>query len=156
MDTAAEKGIALHIGKGIVHPAHIPFEGKAQAVIFGGSRYLWKSCRLLGDGNNAGIFRRDPAVHLLQQGDRLQVVFAAFLVGEPFPFLPSIVQIEHGSHSVYPQPIDMVVVDPIDGGRDKKAPYLGAAVIEDHGAPVGMFPFPGIGVFVTGFPIKIP
>ena len=45
----SEIRIGFHIFKEIMHPAHVPFVGKAQAVFLWRPGYLWKCCGFLGD-----------------------------------------------------------------------------------------------------------
>ena len=94
MVEAAEIGVQAHVIYSVVHKAHIPLEGEAQASVFHSAGYQGESGGLLGDGDGAGVVMEHSAVHLLQEGYGLQVGVAAILIGGEVA-APSIVQIQH-------------------------------------------------------------
>ena len=49
----------------------------------------------------------------------------------------------------------MVFFDPVQGVCNEEILYFILPVVEDFGPPVGMFPFPGICIFIQGLSVKI-
>jgi hypothetical protein len=133
---AAEHRILLDVGQGVVHPAHVPFHAETQAAHVGGAGHHGPGGGFLGDGEGAGEALVDHGVHLAQEVDGFQVFPAAVLVGQPFAILAGVVQVEHGSHGVHAQAVQVELGHPVVGAGEEEAFHLAAAVIEDVGAPV--------------------
>ena len=64
------------------------------------------------------------------------------------PFFAAVVEVQHRSHRVDAQSVDVVLVQPEQRVGDQEIADFVAAVIEDHRAPVGMLALPRILVFV--------
>ena len=79
----------------------------------------------------------------LNEGDKNA---AAEDVGNPFPCLPGIIQIEHRGDGVDAKAVDMIMLEPEEGVAEEEVSDLGAAVIEDLGPPVAMLAHPRVGV----------
>ena len=56
--------------------------------------------------------------------------------------------------TVHTQPVDMVFLQPEQGAREEKVRHLPAAVVEDQGPPVPVFPLPRVRVLVKVRPIE--
>src|SRR5215831_14090892 len=99
------------------------------------------------------------AVHvgnqLLQQTDSLQVLVATVFVGDPLALLAGVVEIEHGSDSVHPQAVGMILVEPEQRAGDEEAPHFIAAVVKDMRTPLGMEALARVGMFVEMGAIKV-
>ena len=76
-------------------------------------------------------------------------------LGSHSPGLPGVVEVEHGGHGVDPQPVDVVVRQPVLGRRGEKAAHLVAAVVEDQALPVGMEAEAGVGVLEQVRPVEL-
>ena len=68
--------------------------------------------------------------------------------GHPLAGLPRVVEVEHRRHRVDPEAVDVELVDPVQGVGDEEVADLGAAVVEDERAPVGVLALAGVGVLV--------
>ncbi len=92
---------------------------------------------------------------MLEKLDSLQVFIVPILVGHPVPGAASVIQIQHGGDSIYPQAVDMILLDPVDGIGNKEVGNLMLPVIKHLGAPVRMLPFPGVRILVQRLAVKI-
>ena len=64
------------------------------------------------------------------------------------PGCARIIQIQHGSHGVHAQPVNVIFVQPEKRVRQQKILHFRAAVIENQRAPIGMRALARIGVLV--------
>ena len=85
----------------------------------------------------------------------LQIFMAAEFVGDPLPRLFAIVEIQHGGNGVDTQPVDMVLVRPIQSVCDQKVGYLMLAIVKYFSSPVRMLSLAGIGIFIGGSSVEI-
>jgi len=76
-------------------------------------------------------------------------------IGNPFSLVPRIIQIEHGSYGVDPEPVDVVAVEPEQGTADQERSDLVAAVVEDVAFPFGMEALLGVGMLEQIGPIEV-
>ena len=153
-----EIGVQLDIVEDVVHPAHVPLQVEAQTALQTALSHRvghpGPGGGLLGDHHNVGVGHKDVAVELLEEVHRLQILMAAEHVGGPLAPLPAVVQIEHGGHRVHPQAVHMVLLQPEQRGGEQEGAHLVAGVVEYPGAPVGVFPLPGVGILVAGLSVK--
>ncbi|CPU29324.1 Uncharacterised protein [Mycobacteroides abscessus] len=80
---ATVDGIATQVPQGVVHPAHIPFHGKAKAAKAGCASNAGPRGGLLGHGDDPGMQLVHRGVHLLQELDGLEVLAAPVDVRSP-------------------------------------------------------------------------
>ena len=73
---------------------------------------------------------------------------AAVGVRRPLALLAGVVEVEHRGHGVHPQPVDVVLLQPVQRVGDQEVAHLGAAVVEDQRAPVRVLAAARIGVLV--------
>ena len=137
--------VLFDVGQRVVHPAHRPLVGKAQAVGRGGGDTSVVGA-LLGDNHGAGHPVGHHIIQALEEGRRLQVLVAAEHIGNPVGARE--VQVEHRGHRVHPQAVDVVFLQPAQRRADQEHHDLVAAIIEDVGVPVVVKAAPGVGVFV--------
>ena len=102
-----------------------------------------------------GVTAQNRIVELAQECHGLKVLLAAVLVGLPLALLTVVVQIEHGSHSVHTQAVDVVLLQPVERAGDEEALHLAAAKVEHHRAPLFVLAALGVRVFVAGFAIEV-
>ncbi len=133
-----------HVLQGVVHPPHVPLQAEAEAAeaagahVVGGAGDAVPGGGLLGDGDDAGAAAVDGGVHLLEEGDGVQVLPAAIGVGGPFAGLAGVVEVEHGGDGVHAQAVDVELLAPVHGIGDEEVADLLAAVVELQGSPVGV------------------
>jgi len=87
-------------------------------------------------------------VGLPQEGDGLEVLVAAVLVGDPVPFLARIVEVEHRGDRIDAQAVDVKLVEPEKAVGDEEVANLGAAEVVDQGVPVAVEALARVGVLV--------
>ena len=110
---ASEIRVELHIIKKIMHPAHIPFQAEAKTAV------LWLAChlrprrRFLSDHHYARISSADDAVQMTEKLDRLQIFVFSVFIRHPLSIRASVIQIQHRSHSVYAQTVDVEMLHPV-------------------------------------------
>ena len=115
MMVAPMDGVLFHVLQRVVHPAHVPLEGEAQAAGVGGVRDHRPGSGLLGGGDGAGAFAVGEFVEALQERGGFEVLVAAVHVRLPFAVLARVVQVEHGSHGVHAQPVEVELLHPVQG-----------------------------------------
>ena len=71
--------------QGVVHPAHIPFEGKSEPSGLSGSGHRGPGGGLLDVGGGAAPMQND--IEMTQEFDGLQVLVTAVLIGHPLALL---------------------------------------------------------------------
>ena len=138
-----------------MHPPHVPLEGKAQSVLFGMLRHLWPGGGFLSDDKGSVVAPLDHCVQVLEELYGFQVLVAAMYVGDPLALLTSVIQVQHGRHSVHPETVHMVLLHPVECIADEEVLDLVLAVIKYLGAPVRVFPLPGVRIFKKGFAVKV-
>src|SRR5690606_13877632 len=127
-----------------MHPSHHPFHTEAKAPAIHGPTHARPGGGLFRDGLHIREIPIYSLIQFLQETDGLQIFAATVLIGYPFSFLAGIVEVKHGSHRVYPQPIYMVPIQPKYGIADQKRTHLIATVVENIRAPIGMKSLPWI------------
>src|SRR6185369_16248100 len=91
---------------------------------------------LLGNRLGVGIVAIDGEVELLQELDSVEVLVAAEFVRNPFAGFSSVVEIQHGRDCIYPQSVDVILLEPEQGTAAEKIPDLGAPVVEYGAIPL--------------------
>ena len=89
-----------------------------------------------------------------QEVDGLEILASAKLVGNPFSLLARVIEIQHRSHGIHAQSIDMIFVEPEHGARHQKTAHLAAPVVEDESFPIGMKALPRVGMFEQMRPVE--
>ena len=70
------------------------------------------------------------------------------MFGRPAALGARVVQVEHRRHRVHPQAVDVELLEPVQRVGDQEVAHLGAAEVEDVGAPVELLAAAGVGVLV--------
>ena len=81
----------------------------------------------------------------MQESDGVEVLSTTVAVRHPSPGRPRVVEVEHARHGVHPQPVDVELVEPVEGIGDEEVAHLVAPIVEDIGTPVGVLPLTGVG-----------
>ena len=143
------------VAEQVVHPAHVPFHGEAQAAPLHRARHAVPAGRLLGDHMHVGEGGGDGAVQVAQEGDGVGVLVTAIGVGHPFPWLAAKVEVEHGGHGVHPQAVEVVVLQPEKCVADEEVAHLITAIVEHQALPLRVVAAPGVGVFVQSRAVEL-
>ena len=137
-----------------MHPAHVPLHGEAQAVQIDGPRNAGERGGFLGDGEGAGHAVRQ-LVEAPQKIDGFQILVAAVLIGNPLAGLARVIEVQHRSHGVHAQAVDVIFLQPEQRVRNQERAHFVAAVIEDQGAPVAVLALARIGMLVERGAVEI-
>jgi len=137
-----------HVAQRVVHPPHVPFEPEAEPADIDRPRHHRPGGRFLGRGRRAGRFPEHQLVHPPQKGDRVEVLAAAEHVGDPFPRIAAVIEIQHRGDRIDPDPVDMILAHPVECARQQEIRDLAATVIVDQRVPVAVQPLPRIGMLV--------
>ncbi len=130
--------LAPEIAQRVVHPAHVPLEGKTEPAEIRRARDLRPGGGFLGDGHDAGKFRVRDVVEFFQEFDGLQIFAAAKLVRDPFAFLARIIEVKHRGDGVHAQAVNVKTLAPEERVGDEKIGNFVPAIIEDQRAPILM------------------
>ena len=116
--------VKLHIFQEIVHPAHIPLEGKSKTVIFNILRNTRPCSGFLRNYHCSVISSTDEGIQMFKEPDGLQIFLAAIFVRHPLTVLFSIIQIQHGCHRIHTKTIYMIFIEPEQRIGNQEIPYL--------------------------------
>ena len=151
--------IQAHVVQRIVHPAHIPFEVKAQTaagqVGRGRAAHAGKSGGLFGNHQRTGALHAHQVVEAAQKIHGFQVFAPAMAVGNPLARRTAVIAVKHGSHGIHPQAVNTKTLQPIKGVADQKVAHLGAAEVVDQRIPVLVETLFRVGIFVQVRAIEI-
>src|SRR5881394_3763725 len=96
----AMNGVSLEIAKSIVHPTHVPLEGKAEAAQVRRASHLWPGGRLFRNRHDTGELGVGDMVEFSQEFDGFEVFPTAVLVGNPFALASGVIEVKHGGDGV--------------------------------------------------------
>ncbi|CAB4849559.1 unannotated protein [freshwater metagenome] len=103
---------------------------------------------LLSNHHRGGDLSLHDGVEFLQEGDGVEVLATAVAIRDPAAGRARVVEIQHAGDRVDAQSVDVELVEPIQRVGDQKVAHLGAPVVEDVRAPVGVLTLTRVGVFV--------
>src|SRR5712664_4017333 len=86
--------VERHVAQCVVHPAHVPFETKAEPADIGRARHHWPSGRFLRDRRRP-CFSENQLVRSPQERDRFEVFTSAKHIWDPFSLAAAVVEIKH-------------------------------------------------------------
>ena len=132
----AIKRIERDVAQRIVHPAHVPFQIESQAAKIDGTRNRGPCRRFLRDRQRARMALVQHFIQPLDEGDGLQVLAAAQLIGNPLACFAGIIEVQHRGHGIHAQAVDVILVDPEKRVRQQEILHFVAAVVEDERAPI--------------------
>ena len=154
VSTLAEQRIHGHIFQEIVHPAHIPLIIKSETASVHIACHHRISRRFLGYHLNIRVAFLHNRIEMFQKFNGFQILLAAINIRAPFTILSSIVQIEHRSHRIHTQSVNVILFNPIQCiGNEEVADFL-TSVIKDQCSPVRMFASLRIRIFIERLPVK--
>ncbi|MNO91649.1 hypothetical protein D3C76_832010 [compost metagenome] len=147
--------VLLNVVQRIVHPAHVPFIGKAQAALLRALADPRPGRGLFGNHQRPRCFQRDDVVEVTQEVDGLEVLPAAMAIRHPLAGLARVVAVQHRRHRIDPQAIDVEMLEPVQRRRQHVAVHFGAAQVVDQGVPVLVKAFLRITVFVQRSAVEL-
>ena len=151
----SEIGIQLHVIQEVMHPAHVPLVGEAQTIILRPGGYLRPGGGFLRNDDRAVLPAPHDRIQMLEELNGLQISVSAVAVRYPLAVLPAIVKIQHGRHRIHPQPVDMVLIIPVERIADEEVLHLILGIIEDLGAPVRVLAETRIRILVGGRAVEL-
>ena len=140
-------GLMGDVAEAVIHPAHVPFEAKAQTALTDGTRYTGPSGALFRDHEDAGMLFVAHTIEMPHETDGLQVLATSVVVRHPLTGLTGVVEVEHRGHGIDAEAIDVIFLDPKESIGDEEVLHLIPAVIEDQRAPVLMLALTWISMF---------
>ena len=87
--------VKTEVTQNVVHPAHIPFEVKAESAHINRFRIHRPGGAFLGYHHNVRKFRKNMLVERLQEFNRFKIFTSAVFICNPFAVLAVIVKVEH-------------------------------------------------------------
>ena len=125
--------VALEVAQGVVHPAHVPLEVKAEP---GFRRDAGPCGGFLCHDRRARAARCHGGVEFVQEMDGFVVFAPAVMIGDPCVCRAAVVAVEHRGDGIDPQAVDMKGFKPRQRAGDQKTPHLGPPDIVDQRVPV--------------------
>src|SRR5437867_5471053 len=147
---AAEDGIAPEIIQRVMHPAHVPFERKAETAEIRRARDKRPGSGFFGYRDHAWTFRVHEMVEVFQEIDGFEVLVAAVLVREPFAGLARVIEVKHRGDGIHAQSVDVKAVAPEERVSREEITNFVAAKIENERTPICVGSFAGVFVLVEG------
>jgi len=147
--------IAFEVTQRVMHPAHVPFHAKPQAADVRAPRNLRPGGRFLGDSHHVREAAIDLGIELAQKSNRFQVLAATVMIWNPFTGLAGIVEVKHRGHSIEPQSVHVIFVEPEQRAADEETADFIAAVVEDRASPIGVKALPRVGMLEQMCAIKV-
>ena len=137
-----------------VEPAEAARRGLTPDALAEQTAETWRRGLAAWGQDGARVARVDELVHPPQEGDRLEVLAAAVLVGRPVPLALGVVEVEHRGDGVDAQSVDVVPVEPEQRVGEEEVGDLAPPVVEDERPPVAVLAAPRVGVLVEVRPVE--
>src|SRR5947209_17478185 len=98
----------------------------------------------------------DDAVEFAYEVNGFEVLAPAVLVRSPAPGGATVVEVEHRGDGVNAKAVNVALAEPEERVCDEEVSDLVATVVEDEGAPVGMFTESRVCVLVQSRAVEAP
>ena len=151
----SEIRVKLHIFQEIVHPAHIPLQGKSKSVLFCLSCYLRPCCRFLCYHHRSVISSQNYGIQMFEKFNSLQILIFSILICHPFSVFFSIIKIKHRSNCIYTKTIYVTLLHPEKRIRNKEVFHLRSSVIINLCSPVRMLTLSRIFMLIYSRSVKV-
>ena len=148
--------VFFDIEQEVIHPAHVPLHGEAQTVVVGALCNAFPGCGFFRNHHGTGQTFGHDRVHVLDEFHSFQIFSAAVFIWCPFAVVLAEIQIQHGSHRVYAQTVDVVFIQPEQGVSNKEVADFFSAVVENISAPLEMFSPSGVLMFIQCCAVEPP
>src|SRR4051794_32621941 len=99
-------------------PARVPLETEPQATEVSRPSNARPPSGAVGDRDHPWHFPVQGGVHLLEEGNRLEVLSATVDVRRPLALLTAVIQVEHRADRVRSEAIDVELLGPVQGVGD--------------------------------------
>ena len=150
MPVAAEIRIGLHIGKRVVHPAHVPLVVEPQPAEICGFGDHRERRAFFRDHQRPRIQPENRFVEFFEKRDGFEIIIPPVHVGRPFARLFIVIEIDHGGDGVHAQSVDMELFKPEHRVGNEKTLHFVPAPVENARTPAFHLHFIFALVFVTG------
>ncbi|CAH0210666.1 hypothetical protein SRABI106_01743 [Rahnella aquatilis] len=147
--------IKLHIGQGVVHPAHIRLVMETQPVSIrrhGDARIIGRFFR---QRHRTAEFTTNSLVGVFQEGNGFEVFAATVIIRDPLPGFTAVIAVNHGSHRIDTQAVNAKPFNPVKTIACQIVTHFMAAIVINQRVPVLMITFTGIGIFVQRGAVKL-
>ena len=152
----SEKGIDPEIVEGVMHPPHVPLQGKAEPALVDRMGDLGPRRALFRNRDHTGVQRVHRLIQLLEKRHRVEILTPTKPVAQPLPRLAAVVEVEHRGDGIHTQPVDVELLDPVQGVRKQKVAHFMARIVEDVGTPFRVITQSGIFMLVARRAIEAP
>ena len=149
-----EQTVEREIAQAVVHPAHVPFEVEAETAEIDGLRHHRPGGALLGYHHDVAVLSEYSFVELFYKCHGFEILSSAVGIRTPFAVLAPVVEIEHGRNGVDSQSVNVVDLEPEQRARHQEALHFRPAVVKNSRAPLLVFAFVRVGVFVACLAVK--
>src|SRR5579864_6873824 len=138
-----------------MHPAHVPLHTKPKPSKVGGPRDHRPRSRLFSNNLHIVMCTISCLVELSDERNCFQVFSTTILVGNPLPFLPGIIKIDHRGHGIDSQSVRVILVQPELCTAQKERADFVLSEVENIALPVWMVSFLGVRVLVQGCAVVV-
>ena len=142
-----------HVRQCVVHPAHVPLIGEPQSAQVNRARYSRPGSRFFGERSCS--VRMNLCIELAQERYSFEVFIAAMFVRYPLVRFARVVQIKHRRDGVDTNTVDVKFIDPVQRTADQVVNHFSTPEVEDQRAPVCVFAFARILMFVQRCTVKL-
>src|SRR5208282_2011631 len=97
----------------------------------------------------------DGFVQAPQEINGFEVFAAPEAIWNPVALPSTVVEIDHGGDGIYPQPIDMVLIEPEQGVAQKVIRHFAPAVVENQRIPISVAALARVGVLIERRAVKV-
>ena len=104
----AVDGLVPQVAQRVVHPAHVPLHAEAEAADIDGCDTPPQAVDSSAIGEHAGEGSVQMHVEILEELDRLEVLAAAVVVGNPLARFARIVEVEHRGDGIDAQAVNVI------------------------------------------------
>ena len=144
MGATSENRVFLHVIYKVIHPAHIPFIIKSQPLFFHFTRNLRPGCGFFCNQQHIRMLFLKHRIQMFQKFHSFQIFITSVNIGNPFPVVLAVIQIQHGSHCVHAYSVCMILLCPEQGICNEEILHLRASIIVNQRAPVRVHALPWV------------
>src|SRR5579872_5215398 len=87
--------------------------------------------------------------------DGFQVLVAAVLIGDPFTCSAGVIEVDHGSHGIHAEAVNVVLLEPEQRVGNEKLANFVPAEVKNERSPIAMLALSRIGVLVESGAVEV-